>query len=183
MWQATNPNARDFRRAYNPSIVWTNSVVNDQGGGNYVGSVPYPASGATAFFIELTFASGIPGMPHLFTTDIRVNSDLPRTPFPYTADPLVATASVGVTGTSFREDLQLTPVPLFVLPTMSDAGVAQSPSTPSIEPSSSVQPTAVDLAATGTTDWLTDDDDESFFEAEENDSEFDVDSLLDSSLN
>ncbi len=86
LWQATNPVARDFRHGYNPSIVWTSSVLTDQGGGNYVGSVPYPATGATAFLVELTFPSSVPGNPYVFTTDIRVNSDLPRTPFPYSAD-------------------------------------------------------------------------------------------------
>jgi PhoPQ-activated pathogenicity-related protein len=183
MWQATNPFARDFRNGYNRWITWTSSVLADLGGGSYIGSVPYPDTGATAFLIELTFASGVPGVPHVFTTDVRVNSDLPRTPFPYTADPLVATASNGITGTTFGDATLLTPVPLFALPTTSDAAVPPTPSASSVEPPSLVQPGAVDVATTDTTDWLTDEDDESFQDADEDDLEFDVDSPLDVLLN
>ncbi len=83
LWQATNPVARDFRHAYNPSIVWTSSELSDLGSGHYVGSTPMPATGATAFFVQLTFPSPIPGSPYIFTTEIHVNSTLPLYPWPY----------------------------------------------------------------------------------------------------
>ncbi len=120
VWQATNPFARDFRRGYNPWITWTSSEINDLGGGNYVGSVPYPATGATAFFVELTFPSGIDEVPHVFTTDIRVNSDLPRTPFPYSADAQSLLVGAALAAPAQAELLALDEktllVPLFALP-------------------------------------------------------------------
>jgi len=83
VWQATNPTARDFRHAYNPSIVWTASGLASQGNGVYVASLPTPATGATAFFVELTFPSGIPTIPFVFTTEIHVDTNLPLFAWPY----------------------------------------------------------------------------------------------------
>lgn len=81
LWQATNPSARDFR-AYYTDTVWTSTPLIDQGGGVYVGNVPKPASGATAFLIELIYPSGltVPGVgsaPFKFTTHISVQTNLP----------------------------------------------------------------------------------------------------------
>ncbi len=101
LWQATNPIARDFRH-YLTGDIWTSTPLVDQGGGTYVGDVPMPASGATAYFVELTFpfpTSGIP--PYVFTTEIHVKSTLPLYPWPFDSvsadatplvDPLVAMA-------------------------------------------------------------------------------------------
>jgi hypothetical protein len=84
LWQITNPTARDFRKDYiSPSLVWTSSPLSSPGGGIYVGSTPMPTSGATAFFVELTFPSPIPGNPYVFTTEIHVNTLLPLTPWPF----------------------------------------------------------------------------------------------------
>ncbi len=78
LWQITNPTQRDFRKDYiSSSLTWTSSLLSDQGGGVYVGSTPMPASGATAFFVELTFNSPIPGNPYVFTTEIHVNTNIP----------------------------------------------------------------------------------------------------------
>ncbi len=78
LWQITNPTERDFRKDYIASnLVWTSSPLSDQGGGVYVGSTPMPASGATAFFVELTFNSPVPGNPYVFTTEIHVNTNIP----------------------------------------------------------------------------------------------------------
>src|SRR5262249_46244149 len=63
-WQATNPTTRDFRRSINPSINWTSSTLSDQGGGTYVASATTPPSGATAFFVQLTFPGALPGFPY-----------------------------------------------------------------------------------------------------------------------
>jgi PhoPQ-activated pathogenicity-related protein len=77
LWQAHNPNARDFRlqtigRAY------SSSVLADQGEGTYVGKVAEPQHGWTAFFIEITFP-GPDRFPYKFTTAVRVTPD--RLPF------------------------------------------------------------------------------------------------------
>ena len=78
LWQATNPAARSFRldqigRAY------TATELTPTGPNTWVARVPRPEKGWTAFFIELTFASG-GAHPFKETTGIRV---LPETmPFP-----------------------------------------------------------------------------------------------------
>jgi len=82
LWQATNPTARDFRHGYHPEILWTATNLFSNTG-TYVASAPMPAQGATAYFIEMTYDSGIQGMPYIFTTEIRVKSTLPLTPWPY----------------------------------------------------------------------------------------------------
>jgi PhoPQ-activated pathogenicity-related protein len=85
LWQATNPVSRDFRHStlLNPnSPLWTSSPLTDQGGGVYIGSTPMPASGATAFFVEMTYPSTIPGNPFVFTTEIHVNTMLPLYSWP-----------------------------------------------------------------------------------------------------
>jgi len=75
LWQATNPNARDFRlEMLGP--VWKSTTLTDQGGGVYVGKVPKPPKGWTAFFIELTFPSGNASPPFKFTTQVRVVPDV-----------------------------------------------------------------------------------------------------------
>jgi PhoPQ-activated pathogenicity-related protein len=74
LWQATNPNARDFRmETLGPQ--WQSTRLSDEGGGVYVGKVAEPAKGWTAFFIELTFPSGRPE-PFKFTTPVRVVPDV-----------------------------------------------------------------------------------------------------------
>ncbi len=74
LWQATNPEARDFRiETLGPK--YTSTVLTDQGGGVYVGKVPEPAKGWTAFFVELTFPTGNPE-PFKFTTQVRVVPDV-----------------------------------------------------------------------------------------------------------
>ena len=73
LWQATNPEARDFRleqlgKAYKAT------ELSDQGGGVYVGHVDTPGEGWRAFMVELTFAG--PGdVPFIFTTPVHVVPD------------------------------------------------------------------------------------------------------------
>jgi PhoPQ-activated pathogenicity-related protein len=75
LWQATNPDARDFRlEMIGPA--YTSTTLTDQGGGVYVGNVPKPAKGWTAFFVELTFQSGNSSPPFKFTTQVRVVPDV-----------------------------------------------------------------------------------------------------------
>jgi PhoPQ-activated pathogenicity-related protein len=90
LWQKTNPDARDFRNGYTPGINWFSSPLTDQGGGTYVGNVDVPASGATAYLVELTFPNSVPGAdPYVFTTEARIKSPIPLAAWPY-ASPLVA---------------------------------------------------------------------------------------------
>jgi PhoPQ-activated pathogenicity-related protein len=67
MWQATNPNSRDFRLE-TFGANWTSSVLTDQGGGLYVAHVNAPATGTTAFMVELTY--NVDGLPVTFTTQV-----------------------------------------------------------------------------------------------------------------
>jgi PhoPQ-activated pathogenicity-related protein len=74
LWQATNPQARDFRlQTLGP--VWQGTDLSDQGGGVYVGKVTPPAQGWTAFFVEVTFPRGNPEVPFKFTTQVNVLPD------------------------------------------------------------------------------------------------------------
>jgi PhoPQ-activated pathogenicity-related protein len=78
LWQATNPNARDFRlETLGP--VWKSTVLADTGGGNYVGQVSRPEKGWTAYLVELTYDLGGPA-PLKLTTAVRVEPDV--LPFP-----------------------------------------------------------------------------------------------------
>ncbi|MEI7601937.1 MAG: hypothetical protein WCJ41_21855, partial [Aestuariivirga sp.] len=105
LWKATNPTDRDFRRDIHPEINWTSVDLNSQVNGNYLGDVPLPATGATAYFIELTFLVPGSAYPHIFTTEIRVKSNVPLAAWPYpsglpnnyvvsSADPLLAEESI-----------------------------------------------------------------------------------------
>lgn len=70
LWQATNPVENDFRDAYT-SVTWTSSTLSDLGGGEFLGTVATPGSGATAFMIELVFDSPFAD-DYVFTTQVRV---------------------------------------------------------------------------------------------------------------
>ena len=60
LWQATNPEARDFRlETFGPK--WESSGLKASADGRYVGSVPKPTKGWTAYFVELTFPERNPG--------------------------------------------------------------------------------------------------------------------------
>ena len=67
MWQATNPVNRDFRLE-TFGANWTSPPLSDQGGGHYVAHVTAPATGATAFFIEMKY--NVDGVQLTFTTQI-----------------------------------------------------------------------------------------------------------------
>ena len=74
LWQATNPNARDFRlEKIGPA--YKSTPLTDEGGGIYIGKVPKPDKGWTAFFVELTYDSGGP-TPFMFTTQVHVVPDV-----------------------------------------------------------------------------------------------------------
>ena len=69
LWQATNTESSDFRQETN-APPYTNTPVFDQGGGEYVGTVPVPVSGGTAFYVELTYL--IDGRMQTFSTQLAI---------------------------------------------------------------------------------------------------------------
>lgn len=74
LWQASNPKARDFRldvigKAYSSTPL---QAVN---GNTYIGRVEKPASGYTAFFVELVYDSG-GKYPFKFTTEVSIVPDV-----------------------------------------------------------------------------------------------------------
>jgi len=73
LWQASNPDARDFRLD-TIGAAWVSSVLEPRAGGVYVGSVEKPARGWTALFIELTYP-GTGDEPLKLTTEVRVVPD------------------------------------------------------------------------------------------------------------
>ena len=74
LWQGTNPKARDFR-VDTIGKAFTSTVLSAQKDGSYVGAVPKPASGYTAYFVELTYASD-GKYPFKFTTEVYVKPDV-----------------------------------------------------------------------------------------------------------
>ena len=75
VWQATNPEARDFRlETLGPK--WQNTMLTAQSKGNYLARVPKPAKGWTAFFVELSFPSSSETPDFKFTTQVRVVPDV-----------------------------------------------------------------------------------------------------------
>lgn len=79
LWQATNPNARDFR-VDSIGQAWTSSDLKDEGGGVYIAKVEKPEKGWTAFFAEMTYENGTKA-PYKFTTQVRVIPEVK--PFKY----------------------------------------------------------------------------------------------------
>lgn len=74
LWQATNPDARDFRldiigKAYRAT------KLSPRPDGAYVGKPPIPSKGFTAFYLELTFPSG-GTYPFKFSTEVSITPDV-----------------------------------------------------------------------------------------------------------
>jgi PhoPQ-activated pathogenicity-related protein len=78
-WQATNPDARDFRLD-TFGAKWQSQPLSDKGGGVFVGEVSKPSQGWTAFFVELTYPGG-GTTPLKFTTPVRVVPDITQHKF------------------------------------------------------------------------------------------------------
>jgi PhoPQ-activated pathogenicity-related protein len=75
VWQATNPQARDFRlETLGPA--WHDTVLAAGPDGSYTATVPQPVSGWTAFFVELTYGGEGEDAALKLTTEVRV---LPET--------------------------------------------------------------------------------------------------------
>jgi PhoPQ-activated pathogenicity-related protein len=129
MWQAVNPNSRDFRiETFGPN--WTSSPLTDQGGGLYVAHVTAPATrGAIGFFIQMVYT--VDGVPLTFTTQIStVPLFVPKVVAidpsgPYTAEGFAATANVtGVAGGTVAGSLAYT---YYVGNTVSGPGSPDAP--------------------------------------------------------
>ncbi|THD63672.1 PhoPQ-activated protein PqaA family protein [Phenylobacterium sp.] len=73
LWQGSNPKARDFR-VDTIGKAFTSTVLTQQADGTWVGKVDKPASGWTAYFVELTYPSASP-YPFKFTTEVSVIPD------------------------------------------------------------------------------------------------------------
>jgi len=74
LWQATNPKARDFRlESIGPA--YRSSPLKSKGEGLYLAQVPKPATGWTAFFVELVFDSGERN-PYKFSTQVSIVPDV-----------------------------------------------------------------------------------------------------------
>lgn len=74
LWQATNPETRDFRLE-KIGAAYRSSPLTDQGGGVYEAKVAKPPTGWTAFFVELTYTDG-GKYPLKLTTGVRIVPDL-----------------------------------------------------------------------------------------------------------
>ena len=90
LWQAHDPNARDFR-LLSIGKAYTDSPLENQGEGVFVGKIHPPEKGWTAFFVELTYDLGTT-FPLKVTTGVRV---LPDT-LPYSKlDPMKGSSKCG----------------------------------------------------------------------------------------
>ena len=74
LWQGTNPKARDFRVDSIGAKAFTSTELKPESDGSYIGQVAKPAEGFTAFFVELTYPSGMK-FPLKVTTEVYVNPD------------------------------------------------------------------------------------------------------------
>ncbi len=73
LWQATNPTARDFR-VDTIGKTWTSTDFELTADNRWVGTVPTPTKGWTAFFVELAFDDQ--PVPFKTTTDVQVIPDI-----------------------------------------------------------------------------------------------------------
>jgi PhoPQ-activated pathogenicity-related protein len=74
LWQATNPNARDFR-VDTIGKAYTSTPLKPDNNGAYVAKVAKPAKGYTAYFVELVYPG--PGKyPFKFTTGVSITPDV-----------------------------------------------------------------------------------------------------------
>jgi PhoPQ-activated pathogenicity-related protein len=78
LWQAVNPNARNFRFDA-IGAAYRNTPLDASGPNTWIARVPPPGQGWTAFFVEMTFPTG-GKYPLKLTTGVRVLPD--KLPFP-----------------------------------------------------------------------------------------------------
>lgn len=88
LWQAVNPNARNFRFDA-IGAAYKNTPLSPTGPNTWVGRVPTPAAGWTAFFVEMTFPNGSK-YPLKITSGVRVLPDKLPYPAPKPRRPVTA---------------------------------------------------------------------------------------------
>jgi PhoPQ-activated pathogenicity-related protein len=74
LWQGSNPKERDFR-VDSIGNAFTSTPLQAQADGTYVGNVPKPAEGFTAYFVEMTYPSGMK-YPLKVSTEVYVKPDI-----------------------------------------------------------------------------------------------------------
>ncbi|HHW76480.1 MAG TPA: hypothetical protein GX399_05515 [Xanthomonadaceae bacterium] len=75
LWQATNPVARDFRLEAIGS-AWTSQVLAPAADGSYVGNLRLPATGWTAYLVEVTFpTAGAIEPDQVYSTGVQIVPD------------------------------------------------------------------------------------------------------------
>jgi PhoPQ-activated pathogenicity-related protein len=74
LWQATNPEARDFR-VDTIGKAYQSSSLELSADGTCVAKVDKPPRGFTAFFVELVYPSG-GKYPFKFTTEVSIVPDV-----------------------------------------------------------------------------------------------------------
>ena len=98
LWQATNPDARDFR-VETLGREYTSRIIESEVEGVYVANVEEPDQGWTAYFVELTYDVGAP-VPLKLTTNVRVVPDV----LPYADKDLTQPATLTIICTTPSED-------------------------------------------------------------------------------
>ncbi len=75
LWQATNPDARDFRLE-KIGKAWTSQELQPEADGSYLGVVAQPASGWTAYFIEVTYEiASLLEPDQVYATGVQITPD------------------------------------------------------------------------------------------------------------
>lgn len=74
LWQATNPNTRDFRLDL-IGKAYTSTPLKAEKDGSYIGRIAKPEKGYSAFFVEMVYDSG-GKYPFKFTTEVSVVPDV-----------------------------------------------------------------------------------------------------------
>ncbi|MCZ6893889.1 MAG: PhoPQ-activated pathogenicity-related family protein [Gammaproteobacteria bacterium] len=75
LWQATNPEERNFMKAV-IGEAWSSERIEATEPGVYSVRLDPPEQGFTAYMLELTYDSGVPLAPFKFTTGIKVVPDI-----------------------------------------------------------------------------------------------------------
>lgn len=83
LWQATNPDARDFRQE-SIGDAWTSTTLEPDREGIYTAHIDKPDSGFTAYFVEVTMPVKDQALPLTFTTEAFVIPDV----LPYKDKPM-----------------------------------------------------------------------------------------------
>jgi PhoPQ-activated pathogenicity-related protein len=75
LWQATNPDARDFRLD-TIGEAWRATELDATERGDYAVSVAPPPAGWTAYFVELVYPSPRPGLCQVYSTRVFVTPEI-----------------------------------------------------------------------------------------------------------